>query len=78
MPFYYLLSFFFWCCVYIYIYIYIFFFLCLPHTPSCSFFLLQVEVPSPATSGTIVKEVVVAQPITALSVEKEPPSGGNQ
>ena len=75
MPFYYLLSFFFWCCVYIYIYIY---FLCLPHTPSCSFFLLQVEVPSPATSGTVVKEVVVAQPITALSVEKEPPSGGNQ
>ena len=65
--------------IYIYIYIYIFFFfLCLPHTPSCSFFLLQVEVPSPATSGTVVKEVVVAQPITALSVEKEPPSGGNQ
>ena len=39
------------------------------------FFLLQVEVPPPSTSGTLVKEVMTAQFATHLGVEKEPPSG---
>ena len=33
-------------------------------------------MPLPATSGALVKEVVVAQPTATLSVEKEPPSSG--
>ena len=59
-----------------YIYIYIFFFDVLPHTSSCFSFLSQVKVPHPTTGDALVKEVVVAQPAAALSVEKEPLSGG--
>ena len=45
-----------------------------------SFFLflfsfLQVEIPPPTTSGTLVKEVMTAPSVVPLGVENEPPSG---
>ena len=55
---------------------YIHFFDVLPLTPSHSSFILQVEVPPLVPSGALVKEVVAAQPIAALGVEKELPFGG--
>ena len=45
------------------------FFDVLPHT---LLFLLQVEVPSPTTSGTLVKEVMTTTSTIHLGVEKEP------
>ena len=44
----------------------------LPHT---LLFLLQVEVPPPTTSETLVKEMMTAPFAVPLGVEKEPPSG---
>ena len=44
----------------------------LPHT---LVFLLQVKVPPPTTSETLVKEMMTAPFAVPLGVEKEPPSG---
>lgn len=44
----------------------------LPHT---LIFLLQVKVPPPTTSETLVKEVMTTPSVVPLGVEKEPPSG---
>ena len=49
------------------------YFVMLYHIPF--FFLLQVEVPSPTTSETLVKEVMTTPFDVPLSMENEPPSG---
>ena len=44
--------------------------------PLAFLFLLQVEVPPPTTSGTLVKEVITAPSAVPLGVEEEPLNGG--
>ena len=47
------------------------YFVMLYHIPF--FFLLQVEVPPPTTSETLVKEVMTTPLAVPLSMENEPP-----